>query len=361
MNAVTANPNDLRVLVVDDALVIRGLISRHLRDVPGIVVVGSASDGQKAVERVAKGDIDVVILDIEMPNMDGIAALPHLLKIDPKLVVIMASTLTTRNADISLKALQLGASDYVPKPTTNSEIYGAEDFRRDLIEKIISFGRRRRKRSAAAVLANPAIPVARLRTPGRQRPQVLAVASSTGGPKALSAFFKNLPKDIGVPAVLTQHMPPTFTAMLAEHLTRDTGWTAQEARDGDTLAPGRVLVAPGDHHMLVVSDNGQLRVRLNQGEKENFCRPAADPMMRSLAIARLSTLAVVLTGMGHDGMAGCEAVLGTGGTVLAQDEESSVVWGMPGAVAQRGFCSVIATPEQLADAAGRFIKTGRLL
>ncbi len=361
MNALPPLTGDLRVLVVDDSLVIRGLISRHLKDVPGLTVVGSASNGAKAVEQVAKGGIDVVVLDIEMPAMDGLEALPLMLKIDPKLVVIMASTLTTRNADISLKALRLGAADYVPKPTSNSEIYGAEDFRRDLIEKITSLGRRRRRVTAAQCPATAAAKPLQLRAPGRVRPQVLAVASSTGGPKALAAFFKQLPKDIDVPILLTQHMPPTFTAMLAEHLARDTGWSVQEAREGDVLVSGRVYVAPGDYHLIVRNPGKGLMAYLSHGDKENFCRPAADPMLRSLvALAGASPLAVVLTGMGHDGLAGCEAVVKAGGTVLAQDESSSVVWGMPGAVAQRGLCAAIAPPETLAEMAGNLIKTGRL-
>ncbi len=361
MNAVATLTDDLRVLVVDDSLVIRGLISRHLKDVPGIAVVGSASNGAKAVEQVAKGGIDVVVLDIEMPGMDGLEALPLMLKIDPKLVVIMASTLTTRNADISLKALRLGASDYVPKPTSSSEIYNAEDFRRDLIEKITSLGRRRRRGTVAQSASVQSARPVQLRVPGRVRPQVLAVASSTGGPKALAAFLKHLPRDIDLPIILTQHMPPTFTTMLAEHLARDTGWQAQEAQDGDAIVPGRILVAPGDYHLLVRHEGKGLVARLNQGEKENFCRPAADPMFRSLvALAGVSPLAVVLTGMGHDGLAGCEAVVKAGGTVLAQDETTSVVWGMPGAVAQRGLCAALASPENLGEIAGRLIKTGRV-
>jgi two-component system chemotaxis response regulator CheB len=355
---VSATTRPIRVLVVDDSLVIRGLIARHLKDAPGITVVGSASDGAKAVDIVGRGGVDVVILDIEMPVMDGIAALPKLLAIDPKLVVIMASTLTTRNADISLKALKLGAADYVPKPTTTSEIYGAADFRRELIEKITLLGRRRIGTAKTADLAKRDVARAiSLRPPASARPQVLAVASSTGGPRALDEFFGNLGHDIGIPVVVTQHMPPTFTTLLADHLTRETGWLVKEAQDGDVLLGGQVLVAAGDRHLVL---NGK-QVRLDDGARENFCRPAADPMLRSLIAAYGSrVLSVVLTGMGQDGLLGCQAVIAAGGTVLAQDEASSVVWGMPGAVASHGLCSLLAPPAQLARAVTQLIKTGRL-
>ncbi len=354
--AAAARP--IRVLVVDDSLVIRGLIARHLKDAPGITVIGSASDGAKAVDTVARGGVDVVILDIEMPVMDGLTALPKLLAIDPKLVIIMASTLTTRNADISLKALKLGASDYVPKPTTTGEIYGAQDFRRELIDKITSLGRRRIG-SGTLVAKTPAQSAAppTLRAPATTRPQVLAVASSTGGPRALDEFFGNLGQDIGIPVVVTQHMPPTFTTLLAEHLGRETGWLVKEAVNGDVLLGGQVLIAPGDRHLLF---DGKV-ARLDEGPRENFCRPAADPMLRSLvSIYGGRVLSVVLTGMGQDGLLGSQGVIAAGGTVLGQDEASSVVWGMPGAVATHGLCARLAPPKELARAATQFIKTGTM-
>ena len=355
---VSATARPIRVLVVDDSLVIRGLIARHLKDAPGITVIGSASDGAKAVDIVARGGVDVVILDIEMPVMDGLTALPKLLAIDPKLVVIMASTLTTRNADISLKALKLGASDYVPKPTTTSEIYGAQDFRREMIDKVTSLGRRRIGSGALAAKTTTHTPAApTLRAPGTTRPHVLAVASSTGGPRALDEFFGHLGHDIGIPVVVTQHMPPTFTTLLAEHLGRETGWLVKEATNGDVLLGGQVLIAPGDRHLVF---DGKV-ARLDDGPRESFCRPAADPMLRSL-VANYGgrVLSVVLTGMGQDGLLGSQAVIAAGGTVLAQDETSSVVWGMPGAVANHGLCARLAPPKELARAATQFIKTGTL-
>ncbi|MBY0510629.1 MAG: chemotaxis-specific protein-glutamate methyltransferase CheB [Rhodospirillaceae bacterium] len=361
MNVLAPPPREIRVLVVDDSLVIRGLISRHLKDVAGVSVVGSASDGAKALDHVRGGGIDVVILDIEMPVMDGIAALPEMLKIDPALVVIMASTLTTRNAAISLRALRLGAADYIPKPSATSEIYGENDFRRELLEKVLHLGHRRHGAKVAAS-SSPAQtqggkipPAISLRARTAQRPKVLAVASSTGGPNALALFFKNLDKDIALPIFVTQHMPPTFTALLAEHLGRESGWLVKEAAAGDAVLPGRVLIAPGDRHLLVQADG----VKIDAGPRENYCRPAADPMLRSLAaLYRGQVLSVVLTGMGQDGLKGCEAVVAAGGTVMAQDEGSSVIWGMPGAVATAGLCTVIGTPDDLARAASRFVKTG---
>jgi two-component system chemotaxis response regulator CheB len=352
------SPPPVRVLVVDDSLVIRGLIVRHLKGVPGIAVVGSASDGARALDIVAQGGVDVVILDIEMPVMDGLSALPKLLAIDPGLIVIMASTLTTRNAEISLRALKLGATDYVPKPTSSTEIYGAADFRRELIEKVTLLGRRRFRGATRHTSPGATGGEVSLRPAGIQRPRVLAVASSTGGPRALETFFSALDKEIAVPIVVTQHMPPTFTSLLADHLDKATGWRVKEAAAGDALVAGRVLVAPGDRHLIL----GQSGVRLDDGPRENFCRPAADPMLRSLvALHGSRVLAVVLTGMGQDGLAGGRDVIAAGGTVLAQDEASSTVWGMPGAVAQNGLCAQLAPPAELARAASSLIKVGALI
>ena len=347
----------IQVLVVDDSLVIRGLIARMLKDAPGIEVAATVSDGAKAVDRVAKGGIDVVVLDIEMPVMDGLTALPKLLAIDRNLVVIMASTLTTRNAEISITALNLGASDYVPKPTSTSEINNAQSFREELIGKVRALGARRRGRRATATkfgaaVAKPQPAAVGLRAPSATRPHILAVGSSTGGPKALSEFLVALPKSFPLPVVITQHMPPTFTRILAGSLARDTGRSVVEAVDGDIVAPGTILIAPGDFHMRTVRTvGGELRVKLDTGEKENFCRPSVDPMLRSLVdVYGGRVLLAMLTGMGRDGFKGAEVVVAAGGTVVAQDETSSVVWGMPGAVAQGGLCSCIAAPADLARA-----------
>lgn len=337
----------IRVLVVDDSLVIRGVMARFLKSVPEIEIVGSVSDGAKAVARVKEGGVDVVVLDIEMPVMDGLTALPKLLAADPKIRIIMASTLTTRNADISLRALRLGASDYIPKPSS-SELLGAAEFKEELIRKVFALGGKRLRLADSGSAGGEVVPM-RLRPPGAVRPKVLAIASSTGGPKALHAFLAALPRNLDIPILITQHMPPTFTGLLADHLMRDVNRPVFEAREGDPLVPGTVFLAPGDFHMRVTGANGRAVLRLDKEAKENYCRPAADPMLRSLVTQfGAATLAVVLTGMGSDGLEGCRRVAGAGGTVLAQDEGSSVVWGMPGAVARAGLCARVAPVEDLA-------------
>ncbi len=346
--APKANANTINVLIVDDSLVIRGTIARILKTVPGVHVAATVQNGQAAVDRVKAGGIDVVILDIEMPVMDGLTALPLLLKADPGISVIMASTLTSRNADISLQALSLGAADYVPKPSSATDIFTTEDFRREMTDKVIHLGSRRKKVVFTAAAPAPSAPLATVKR-GLTKPRVLAVGSSTGGPAALIKLFKALPKSINIPVVVTQHMPPAFTAILAQNLQRDTGWSAKEAGEGDFLEPGRILVAPGDYHMLFEKSANVVKVRLDKGAKENFCRPAVDPMLRSLVAAYgPAIVSVILTGMGQDGLVGCKNVLKDGGTVVAQDEASSVVWGMPGAVSRAGIAASILPLDRIA-------------
>ena len=355
-----------RVMVVDASTVVRGLITRILESEPGIEVVASVAHGRAALSALPSHHIDVVILDIEVPVMDGLTPLTELLKHDPGLKIIMTSALTLHNAEASLQAMQAGAADYITKPTASREIGDASEFRRDLIAKVRSLAAPRG--TAAPAVAPSAIPGAAvrrpalhthppaatarrpvlLRRPGPKAAEVIAVASSTGGPQALFAFLCGIKPDIGLPILITQHMPPTFTMILAQHISRISGWRAEEARNGETIAGGRVYVAPGNYHM-VVQQNGPARtIRLNQGPKENFCRPAADPMLRSIAHAYGGhVLAVILTGMGHDGLAGSNVVVAAGGTLIAQDEPSSVVWGMPGAVAMAGLCSAVLPLDEL--------------
>lgn len=365
-------PNAFRVMLVDDSAVIRGLFTRTLEADPEIQVVASVSDGQMAVSTLEKrrGEIDVIVLDIEMPRMDGLTALPKLVQIDPSASVIMASTLTERNADISLKALTLGAKDYIPKPSSMRELSAAEAFKRELTAKIKTFATARRRsrgergperrsfsaeRSAAAQAAAKT-PAARptetaftVRPASRTMPEVIAIGSSTGGPQALFKVLGSLPKTVRLPILLTQHMPPTFTTILAGHIARSTGWDCVEAEDGMPVEAGRVHLAPGDFHMTVRRSGTDVRLHLDQGAPENFCRPAVDPMLRSIVeVWNGRVLAVILTGMGHDGEKGCRAVVDAGGSVIAQDEASSVVWGMPGAVARAGLCSAVLPLGEIA-------------
>jgi two-component system chemotaxis response regulator CheB len=282
------------------------------------------------------------VLDIEMPVMDGMEALPLLLRADPKLRIIVASTLTTRGADIAMRALRLGAADYVPKPATSA--IADDSFRRELLAKVTGLARLRRTpdvTTAAAGMGPEGPPIA-LRPAGRATPVLLAIGSSTGGPHALFTLIQALGRDIPIPVVLTQHMPPTFTRILAEHLTRLGGMPCAEAQDNAPLVPGAIALAPGDRHLLVEGGPHGLRSRLTQGPPENFCRPAVDPMLRSATDAcHGRVLMVMLTGMGHDGLAGTTALIAAGGTAIAQDASTSVVWGMPGAIAQAGLCHLV--------------------
>lgn len=324
-----------RVMVVDDSAVVRGLITRQLESDSRLEVVCTASNGELALRELARHPVDVVVLDIEMPVMDGLTALQRIVAEHPGVRVIMASTLTLRNAEISLRALQLGASDYVAKPENG--LAGAQEFQRELTSKILALAPRRPRPAPAPATVAPAArrPIA---PAGRRTlPQVLAIGASTGGPPALLQVFEALKGAVRLPILLTQHMPATFTALLAEQIGRAGDRPCAEARDGEPVVPGRCYVAPGGWHMTVEREGAGVFVRLNQDPPENFCRPAVDPMLRSVAQAYgPAALAVILTGMGSDGAKGCEAIAAAGGRFIVQDEATSVVWGMPGAAAATG-------------------------
>ena len=358
----TTDPALLRVMVVDDAVVVRGLVSRWLAEQPGLAVVASLRTGRQAVDQLERADPDVVVLDIDMPDLDGISALPLLLEKKRDLVVIMASTLTRRNAEISLKALALGAADYVPKPDTNRGITTSTAFRRELIEKIVELGSRRRRRRGEAwgrpaALPRPGLrpvpagaqPIA-LRPFSSIPPRVLLVGASTGGPQALRNLIPQLASVCDrVPVLITQHMPPTFTTIMAEHLARASGRPAHEPHDGEPIRPGTIYLAPGGRHMQVERRGRLPVVALDDGPLVNFCRPAVDPLFASAAqVWGGAVLALVLTGMGADGAHGAAAIAAAGGSVVAQDEASSVVWGMPGTVARAGLCSAVLPLDRIA-------------
>ena len=345
----------VRVMICDDSAVIRAAIARMLETEPGVRVVARVANGRQALEELNRQPIDVAVLDIEMPEMDGMQALPLLLRADPGLRVVMASTLTTRGADIALRALRLGAADYIPKPTTAA--INDDSFRRDLVAKITGLARLRRRAAAPMATAPAAL---QLRPSSRIAPRLLAVGSSTGGPQALFTFVHGLGPSLPVPVVLTQHMPPAFTPMLAEHLGKLGGLPCAEARDGAVLEAGRLYLAPGDRHLLVEVAGPRLLARLSDGPAENFCRPSVDPMLRgAVAACGGAVLMVMLTGMGHDGLAGTREVIAAGGAALAQDEATSVVWGMPGAIAQAGLCHKILPLPLLAGATLDLLKGGR--
>lgn len=374
----TDNTATIRAMVVDDSAVIRGLVKRWLQEDPEIEVVALATDGEAAQIKIAEHKPDVVVLDIEMPKMDGLTALPKLLKLSPRSKIVMSSTLTTRNADIALKALALGASDYLAKPTASGDLHSADGFRRDLVDKVRALGRSVRMRGniASRTVAKSqnggvvhtrsqggpygSAPIA-LRKPGKLSPHIICVGSSTGGPQALFKLFGAIGGKVKQPVLITQHMPATFTKILAEHLNRIDGVDCIEATDRTKIQDGHVYLAPGDYHMVVENNPTGNILRLNQDAQENFCRPSVDPMLRSAVAAYGErVLTVVLTGMGHDGLSGSQGVAERGGTIIAQDEGSSVVWGMPGAVATGGLCSAVLPIDDIGPSVIRFARGGGL-
>ncbi|EAV45636.1 protein-glutamate methylesterase/protein-glutamine glutaminase [Roseibium aggregatum] len=385
----------IKVMVVDDAVVIRGLLTRWLGEDKSLKVVSSHRNGKLAVEDIEKSNPDVVVLDIEMPEMDGMTALPLMLAKKRDLVVIMASTLTRRNAEISLKALSLGAADYVPKPESTSEVTTSIDFRRELIEKVKALGARAirmrgpartmRAETSAGRTAQPVRPVSvrpatdtratfrgaaqpagaaagavkyQTRPYSSARPRILAIGSSTGGPQALQEVMREVGTAMNdVPVVITQHMPPTFTAILAEHMGKAALRPSKEGEDGEVLKPGNIYVAPGGKHMIIEKDGGVAKIRLTDGPPVNFCKPAVDPLFDSVAkVFGSASLAVILTGMGHDGAEGVKTIAAGGGSVITQDEATSVVWGMPGAAAQTGVCSEILPLKEIGPKISRVLK-----
>ena len=402
-----------RVMVVDDSAVVRGLTTRFIEEDPEMEVVASVGNGQRALDNLERAQPEVVVLDIEMPVMDGLTALPKLLAQKPGLKVVMSSTLTKGNADVTMRALRDGAAEYITKPS-NKGLTGQSDFQTELRTKVKALGAaaRRGAGGAAVGLRTPAsapgtattsrapsggssaaspspTPTARsasqthasqthagqahgaqthagqthggtmprppagggeitLRKMPTTNPEVLAIGSSTGGPQALFEVLGKLGA-IKQPILVTQHMPATFTALLADHIARQSALPCSEAKDGEKLANGHIYIAPGGRHLVVARDSGGVRLHLSDAEPENFCRPSTDPMLRSLVDAFGGRMLVaILTGMGHDGLHGCERVVEAGGHVIAQDEASSVVWGMPGAVAKAGLCSAVLPLTEIA-------------
>ena len=390
-SAAASGPAPIRVMVVDDSAVVRGLVSRWVGEEGDMEMVARHGNGAKAVEDVAKSQPDIIVLDVEMPVMDGLEALPLLLKKHPGVKIIMASTLTQRNAEISMKALSLGATDYVPKPDSNSGLTTSASFRRDLLSRIRSLGGARRRAPvqpsgsspgragsslttarAGAVRTSPqtATPSATksgassstsisLRPFSSVPPRILLVGSSTGGPQALTKLFTAIGPHIGnVPVLVTQHMPATFTTILAKNLGSVSKRPAAEAQQGELIKAGTIYVAPGGWHMrLKAAAGGGAQIALDQGPEINFCRPAVDPMFESAArIYRGAILSTILTGMGQDGAKGAEVIARAGGSVIAQDEATSVVWGMPGAAAQAGICSAVLPLNEIGPKINNLLK-----
>ena len=353
-----------RILVVDDSVVVRRLITEALRKDPDLEVAGIAANGKIALQKISQINPDLLTLDIEMPEMDGLATLREVRKLYPKLPVIMFSTLTHKGAAATLEALSLGASDYVTKPANVGSITeGIERLEQELIPKIKIHCRHLFPPPATVERALPAIRLPanlRVSSPLAGPIEIVCIGTSTGGPNALSEVFAGLPAEFPVPIVVVQHMPPLFTAMLAERLSSHSAIPCQEGSEGQPIERGHAYIAPGGRHMEIQRRGTQVVLHLHDGPPENSCRPAVDVLFRSVAaVYGRAELGVVMTGMGQDGLRGCEFIREARGHVVIQDEASSVVWGMPGAVAQAGFADKVVPLSQIAGEICRRVRESR--
>ncbi len=352
----------IRVLVVDDSAVIRKILCEALESDPSIQIAGTAPDGRIALAKISQLNPDVVTLDIEMPGISGLETLVEIRKLYPRLPVIMFSTMTERGASITLDALALGASDYVTKPSnTGSLDVTKKRIETDLIPKVKGLCRgSAEKKRLHDLPVSPAFVLPKINLVGAPI-DVLAVGTSTGGPNALAEVLPSIPKDFPVPIVIVQHMPRLFTRLLAERLDKQSAIHVREGEEGGVLKPGEAWIAPGDFHMTLLKDGSSVRLVMNQEPPENSCRPAVDVLFRSVArIYGSHTLAVVLTGMGSDGVRGSQQVREAGGQVLVQDEATSVVWGMPGQVAAAGLAAGVYPLGEIAQEVDRRVRSSRM-
>ena len=353
----------IRVLVVDDSAVIRGLISRALEQDPAILVAGTAMNGECALSWMKSHPVDVVILDVEMPVMDGLTALKEIQNRFPDIPVIMASGLTSKGAETTVKALSLGAVGCVAKPQTSSAAESIRVLSQELVMMIKAVGSKKTTPSKT-------IPVSEkhVTTPSKikqsdthkkplfsknikfyKQPEVLVIGTSTGGPKALAELLPQIPVDLPIPILIVQHMPPGFTEILAAHIEKDSGRTTVEAKHNELLESHKTYVAPGGSHLLIGEKDGHKVTIISQDPPEHFCRPSVNPLFRSAAEHfGNATLAVMLTGMGEDGIEGSFDIVHSGGTIIAQDEASSVVWGMPAAVVGSGLADKVLPLSEIA-------------
>lgn len=342
----------IRVLIVDDSVVVRRMLSDALSSDPRISVVGTAPNGTIALQKLGQLSPDVMILDVEMPDMDGIETVTRLRVDYPKLPVIMCSSLTERGAEVTLRALAAGATDYVTKPSAAmSQQDGLSAFKSELLSSVLVLGQARAS-LPVQMSSSPPLPglVAIRPKPTGERICALGIGCSTGGPNALAKLFARFPPDLPIPIFIVQHMPPLFTRLLADSLTASSGVAVHEAEHGMVVEPGHAYIAPGDYHLLLGREGVKLVTQLNQAPPENSCRPAVDVLFRSLASTYGGgVLACVLTGMGRDGAHGAGDIVAAGGAVLVQSSETCVVPSMPDAVASAGLAELALPLERLAD------------
>ena len=365
----------VRVLIVDDSAVMRKIIASALQKDPAIEVVGFAANGLQAIDAIKTYSPDVMTLDIEMPEMDGLTALREIRKTNKYLPIIMFSSLTHKGAQAAVMALTAGASDYVGKPATSAgSIDGAfKVLETELIPKIIGLAKRVKSRQARGInspdVKLPSLApitsvssVAKLIKPmpieARSglsvipvKPvQAVCIGVSTGGPMALMQVFSQISAPLSVPIFIVQHMPPSFTALLAARLSTAGVVTVKEAEEGEIAVAGTAYIAPGGFHMTLEKSGTKTIIHLNTEPPENSCRPAVDVLFRSaVEVYGGGLLAVILTGMGYDGLKGCQIMATKGGQIIAQDEATSVVWGMPGAVVQAGLAHAVLPIEKMAE------------
>lgn len=347
----------IRVLIVDDAVVIRKILTDVLSEDPGIEIVGVAANGKIAVQKITQCNPDIVTLDVEMPELNGLETVRKIRETHPKLPIVMFSTLTERGAETTLEALNAGANDYVTKPANVGSVSVAKEMvKRELLSRIHALTSKElptatfRPRASPVTLATPlgSSPLRPLGGAGAGAAiGILAIGVSTGGPNALAALLPQLPAEFPVPIVIVQHMPPLFTKLLAQRLDSQCRLRVHEASAGMAVERGHIYLAPGNYHMELSAELG-LSLVVHQGPHENSCRPAVDPLFRSVVkVFGSKTLGVILTGMGQDGLRGCEGIREAGGQVLAQDQASSVVWGMPGYVAQAGLADAVVPLSEM--------------
>jgi two-component system, chemotaxis family, protein-glutamate methylesterase/glutaminase len=367
----------LKVAIVDDSVVVRGLVSRWLRETVGIEVVGTFRSGREIIANVVNVNPDIIILDIEMADIDGLTALPHIMRAKPDVTVIVASTLTARNADISFKCMSLGAKDYVLKPQSNREVSTSNEFKNILIEKIFALGMKAKQRlsvrepavkggavAQSTLIENRVLPSTKaqfeippMRPFSRTPPKILLIGASTGGPQAIMTLLKSMTSVLDkYPVLIAQHMPAAFTTMFAEHLTRQTHLDVVQATHGEVLKAGRVYIAPGGRHMIVGQHQGHNQINITDDAPVNFCKPSVDVLFESCAkLFGPACLSIMLTGMGSDGAKGSSIIADVGGSVIAQDEASSIVWGMPGSTVKAGACAAILSLDQMVPVITRLL------
>ncbi len=351
MTGTGPNNNDVRVMIVGQSEAVSGTAARALDGCPGMIVAARPVSGNLAIARLKREPVDVMVMEIDQKTASPEKILEKILAVDPGLKIVLADILSFSSVKNSMKGLLSGAVEFIPLPPAprrRLRISVDKAFQRDLRRLVLALGHARQNEGHRRQAKSKPLPII-LRKAAQARPDVILIGSSTGGPQVLVSIFRRLPLVVRQPILVVQHMPADFTKTLAETISKRTPWTCREGIDGEEITGGRIYLAPGGIHMIVEGPGARKKIRLDDGAKVNFCRPSADPLFESAAKAYGGkVLSVVLTGMGHDGRDGARAIIDAGGTVIAQDEDSSTVWGMPGAVAEGGLCSAVLPGHDIA-------------